>query len=418
MRRITQLLLVTSLVPLLLLGTFCSKSPTDGDDDGEPTDNTPPVAISSLQVINQTSQSLTLLWTAPHDYTDDHSDGFVDEYDLRVSYDTITAANFAQGYRIDSVGAPAPAGVVQQTAIEELEPDSTYYFAIKSRDASGNWSAISNCCMGHCPAIEHVIIADTALERIVREHIHKPTDQLYSSDVDTVTELRAEELEIESLGGLEHFTSLANVLFAFNEIGDLTPLSGLDNLWGVHLSSNNVSDMSPLQGLTHVTQLHLGDNPIADISPMASMTSLRQVFLHMTQVTDYSPLYGLTYLDDVHFGFNGLTDIEFMSHLTHVRIAVLVHNQISDLTPLASLTAIIGLGLNNNQISDISPLTGLTNLQSVDLAYNQITDIQALVNNAGIGAGDIVYLGNNPLSANALTVQIPALEARGVTVHK
>jgi hypothetical protein len=38
------------------------------------------------------------------------------------------------------------------------------------------------------------------------------------------------------------------------------------------------------------------------------------------------------------------------------------------------------------------------------------------VSNIGIGAGDYIYLRNNPLSDNARNVSIPALRDRGVRV--
>ena len=75
-----------------------------------------------------------------------------------------------------------------------------------------------------------------------------------------------------------------------------------------------------------------------------------------------------------------------------------------------------GLDLMMNQISDVGPLASLVNLNTLNLTYNSISDIQGLVDNSGLASGDFVHLSENPLSANALTVQIPALEGRGVTV--
>ena len=74
------------------------------------------------------------------------------------------------------------------------------------------------------------------------------------------------------------------------------------------------------------------------------------------------------------------------------------------------------LGLSRNQISDISSLDGLTDLSWLDIARNDIIDLAALVDNPGLGWGDYVDVTNNPLSGEALTVQIPALQARGVIV--
>ena len=72
--------------------------------------------------------------------------------------------------------------------------------------------------------------------------------------------------------------------------------------------------------------------------------------------------------------------------------------------------------MGSNQIVEVSPLVGLVSLVSVYLSSNQIVDVSALVDNEGLADGDSVWLGDNPLSDDAINVQIPALEARGVVV--
>jgi hypothetical protein len=405
---------VPCLAAALFFTTQCSKNPS-GDDDAD-ADKTPPPAIADLDLYTVTSHSATLQWTAPQDYRDDHTKGMIDEYDLRVSYDSITSQNFSQAYQIDSTPNPAPAGYAQQCEIDELEPDSVYFFAVKSRDDKGNWSAISNGCRVHIPPIEVVTFADTALERVVRQHISKPTGDLLSTDVDTIKVVYAPFSGIASLSGLQYFLSLQAASLAGNYITDITPLAGAVQVWGLDLSQNNLTDISSLAGLPGLRQLSIGQNPITDISPLASVTQLQQLFMFSTLVTDFSPLYGLEHLDDIHLASLNLTDISFMSHLTHLRICKLNSNSITSLTPLAGLTSLEGLDLMYNQVTDLTPLAGLINLHDLNLDYNSITDIQPLVNNTGLATGDAVYLGENPLSQTAINVQIPALQARGVTV--
>jgi hypothetical protein len=398
----------------LLLSLACSKSADSVDGDEEETDTTAPAAVSDLAIISFTTTSATLQWTAPGD---DDTTGVAVEYDLRASYDSITAQNFAQAFQLDDCPPPLPAGMSHQYSLDGLQADSTYYFAIKTLDDAGHWSAISNCPNVHCPAIQVVVFADTALERVMREHIGKPTGDILSSDVDTVTQIIAEELGITSLSGLEYCVSLENILMADNEISDITPLAGLTQLWGVHISWNDVSDISPLQGHTALTQLHLSQNPVTDLGPVASMTSLEQLVMGETHITDYSPLYGLPHFSDIYLGSCNLSDISFMSNLTHLRIAQLPFNQITSIEPLRNLTTLQGLGLIYNQITNIEPLANLVNLVDLNLFGNQISDIQPLIDNTGLGSGDVVSIQSNPLSQHTIDVLIPALEARGVTVY-
>ena len=106
-----------------------------------------------------------------------------------------------------------------------------------------------------------------------------------------------------------------------------------------------------------------------------------------------------------------------LEHFIALQKLDLTDNEIVGITPLATLTEVDSLALQDNQIVDLTPLTGLTGLSWLGLANNQIEDVAPLVANTGIGEGDYVNLENNPLSAQALSEQIPALQARGVEVE-
>ena len=89
---------------------------------------------------------------------------------------------------------------------------------------------------------------------------------------------------------------------------------------------------------------------------------------------------------------------------------------ISDLGGLEFLVNLATLRLNRNRIRDVSELSSLVGLSHLDLEGNAISDIAPLVANAGLGAGDHVFLGSNRLSEHAVASAIPALESRGVFV--
>ena len=114
--------------------------------------------------------------------------------------------------------------------------------------------------------------------------------------------------------------------------------------------------------------------------------------------------------------FNRIGDLTLLADLKNLEKLFLGGNQIDDLTPLADLKNLETLGLRDNRITDLTPLTQLTNLRWLRLDGNQIEDISSLVANTALGEGDAVILIDNPLSDQALNEQIPALEARGVTV--
>ena len=102
------------------------------------TDVTAPAAIT----LSATSPSMgvaVVSWTAPGD---DGTTGTAAAYDLRYSTNPIDAGNFAAATAL-TAPAPATAGTTQSVQAA-LPVGFTYYFAIKSRDAAGNVSALSN----------------------------------------------------------------------------------------------------------------------------------------------------------------------------------------------------------------------------------------------------------------------------------
>ncbi len=156
----------------------------------------------------------------------------------------------------------------------------------------------------------------------------------------------------------------------------------------------------PLEGdiltsdLLELTGLDADNMGIEDLTGLEYCSNLTYLDLWNNQVTDRTPLAGLT-------------------NLTYLRLD---YNQVSDLTPLAGLTNLTFLSLEGNQVSDLTPLAGLTNLSWLYLYDNQISDIAPLVANVGLDAGDVILLGNNPLSSESCTTHIPELEARGVWI--
>jgi hypothetical protein len=85
--------------------------------------------------------AVVLHWTSPGD---NGTVGTAARYDIRRSTAPITAANFPLADTVAGAPAPALAGSSQTCAVALPTKGVTYYFAIKSVDAAGNWSAISN----------------------------------------------------------------------------------------------------------------------------------------------------------------------------------------------------------------------------------------------------------------------------------
>lgn len=98
---------------------------------------TPP----SAQSVPSSATAVTLNWTAPGD---DGNIGRAASYNLRFSTSPITDGNFSQATAVTTVPPPSPAGSTEAMTIIGLQPATTYFFALKTTDAAGNVSALSN----------------------------------------------------------------------------------------------------------------------------------------------------------------------------------------------------------------------------------------------------------------------------------
>ncbi len=159
---------------------------------------------------------------------------------------------------------------------------------------------------------------------------------------------------------------------------------------------------------------HDGDILASELSAISSLTAdSRRIF-------SISGLEYCTGLRELHLYKNDISDIRPLTFLVRLERLYLSQNDIVNIAPLAGMTGLETLELQFNQITDISPLTLLTDLTILILHHNEISDISPLVTNSengGLGGGDGVWLGDNPLSEQSKNKHIPTLQARGVTVH-
>ena len=259
-----------------------------------------------------------------------------------------------------------------------------------------------------------------------------------------------EIVDVSALGGL---TGLVDLWLADNRIVDVSALGNLTRLNRLHLANNQITDVSALGGLVDVRSLYLDNNQIADVSAFERMSWVRALSLNGNEITDVSALSGLTQLRDLWLADNEITDTSPLGtlELLHLCLAKnhirhpgelpslmqgldLSDNAIADVTTLGDLvwSGPSWLNLSGNEITDVAPIGNLTPralylddndisdvsvLRRSDGLYvenNRIGDVSALVGRYGTGAS--VALRGNPLSADAIERDVPAIRWAGTTV--
>lgn len=104
-------------------------------------DADPPATIMDLKVVDLQEDSLILEWTAPGE---DGMQGQATAYDVRYSSLPITDNTWSTAQMIPLVPKPSPAGSIERMTINDLAPDTLYYFAVVAIDGSDNQSPLSN----------------------------------------------------------------------------------------------------------------------------------------------------------------------------------------------------------------------------------------------------------------------------------
>jgi FG-GAP repeat/Leucine Rich repeats (2 copies) len=136
----------------------------------------------------------------------------------------------------------------------------------------------------------------------------------------------------------------------------------------------------------------------------------------ITGTPTYAPFADLNLDYAVRDAINKPTGVLTQDDLLSVTMLPAFQRSIVNLDGLQQCTNLEQLSLWGNDIANISQLSALPKISVLYIQSNQITDLQPLVDNTGMGTGDILNVTDNPLSASATNIQVPALEARGVQV--
>ena len=160
------------------------------------------------------------------------------------------------------------------------------------------------------------------------------------------------------------------------ELPDEVPLTQLlmNQLTGLDATDSQLTDLTGLEHAINLTWLSLGGNEIRNLRPLAGLNQLETLYIWVNPISDISPLVDLTQLRHLDLGGCEISDIMPLATLTQLRGLNLRYNLIEDITPLKNLTELTELRLNDNRIVDVSPLANLTNLEKLWIQNNKITD--------------------------------------------
>lgn len=232
-----------------------------------------------------------------------------------------------------------------------------------------------------------------------------------------LVDLSMNQNAIVNIAPLASLVNLLSLKLTNNMISDITAIGSMTRLHVLSLETNAIVSIASLSSMTKLEELYLDQNKVVSLAPLSRVYTLRVLSFSSNQVADISPLKALLNLTTLSFPGNRVAEISWVSTLTGLTQFNAEKNKIVSLAGLSGLSALEVVTLNNNLIIDLTPIANLSNIKRLALQGNKIARVDALVNNQGVSAGDVVFLGSNPLQSIALNTQIPTLRGRGVTVN-
>lgn len=113
---------------------------------GRTADDVLPGRVTDLAAVTDKTVAGAVIatWTAPGD---NGPLGQAARYDLRISNQPISDANFVNATPVPA-SSPKSGGGAESVQVANLQPEAAYYLALKTTDAAGNVSALSNVAQG------------------------------------------------------------------------------------------------------------------------------------------------------------------------------------------------------------------------------------------------------------------------------
>lgn len=249
----------------------------------------------------------------------------------------------------------------------------------------------------HTPAPDPgVTFADPALTTCVRDTLGLGAEEkLTDKAAATVEQLACPEMQITSLKGIDRLPNLSVLDLSWNEIDDLTPLSGNTSLQMLLVGGNRVRDLTPLGTLPELNALDVSDNPVTTLGPLAGLPGLVALAAADTGITTIAPLASLD-LYQLEVGYNPGLDLATIGRHTQLNYLGVAGTGIRDLTRLATLTQLEWLDLADNRLTALAHLP--TGLLGLNLASNELSDVAGLEHASAL---TWLSLDGNPLTSAA-----------------
>lgn len=150
-------------------------------------DTIPPARVSDLRVTAVSDSTISLAWTTPEDPM---RIGGLARYDIRYSRQNMNEQSWEAAEQVDDEPLPGRPSSPEDFTLAGLEQGSIYFIALKTMDASQNWSDLSNVAQGQT-RVPYVVSPDgtgafptiqEAIDAIPQGSVIELTDGIFTGD--------------------------------------------------------------------------------------------------------------------------------------------------------------------------------------------------------------------------------------------
>ncbi|MBO1511782.1 leucine-rich repeat domain-containing protein [Metabacillus bambusae] len=216
----------------------------------------------------------------------------VDEVEQAVSYelkDLQSGTSYSVSIRAIGEGAILKEASKNITTTQKPEEESVDTSSVTESKEKVSITASE-------PSGELVTIPDSALKRAIKAALQLKRDEIYVSDMESLTTLDASYSGIKDVTGLEKAINLTKLELAGNDIKDAAALQGLTKLNYLDLTSFQGENIEFLPSLTNLKTLILAESLINNVEPIATLSSLETLDISYIELTTILPLQQLTNL--------------------------------------------------------------------------------------------------------------------------
>ncbi|GAL84382.1 leucine-rich repeat-containing protein [Sporocytophaga myxococcoides] len=185
---------------------------------------------------------------------------------------------------------------------------------------------------------------------------------------------------IQSIEGIQYFTSLEVLKANNNQLTSVPDISNLKDITRIELTFNNLITIPDLSNLTKLKTLFLYNNSLKSLPDLTGNTALVQLIASNNFLTVLPELNNLISLKKIDVGNNQITSIPPVDKLTLLEELTVWKNQLQALPDLQNNVNLIKVNAGTNNIVLTPDVSKNVNLQELSLDRNFLTKIPDISN--------------------------------------